>query len=54
MSIPEEVKTKILAEFKAGLDRHLFSEKGYPQQVKIVTTYEKCEQTLTIKFENKK
>ena len=54
MSIPEEVKAKILAEFKAGLERHLFSEKGYPRQVKIVTTYAECEQILTINFENKK
>lgn len=54
MSVSEEVKQKILAEFKAGLERHLFSEKSYPQQAKIVTTYAECEQTLTINFENKK
>lgn len=50
MAKSDEVKEKIIEKFKEELNKHIFSEKGYPKEVTIRTEYEEGSQTLTIKF----
>ena len=51
MSKSDEVKEKIIEEFKKELNKHLFSDKDYPKEVTIRTLYEGGAQTLIIKFD---
>lgn len=52
MAIEDEVREKILSEFKAHLDNHLLSHDSFPLEATIIVKYDDCRQTLTINFEN--